>query len=160
VSAVRQALCPPGTILPYAGDTAPAGWLLCDGTFYGGQNYPDLFAVIGTRFGSPGGNTFRVPDFRGRFLRGRDGGVSRDPDRTSRTAMNPGGATGDAVGTVQNHAFQSHTHSYNQWNTTNGDDTSSGQHEVNGTYSTETAASGSSTETRPVNAYVNYIIKY
>src|SRR5687768_10799342 len=25
---------PPGTILPYAGSSAPAGWLLCDGLSY------------------------------------------------------------------------------------------------------------------------------
>ena len=76
--------------------------------------------------------------------------------------MNNGGATGDAVGSVQADAFKSHTHSWlfglEQ------DDSGTG-----GSYNEFTRTPGSITdsigftggsETRPVNAYVNYIIKY
>jgi hypothetical protein len=45
--------------------------------------------------------TFNIPDYRGVFLRGVDGGTTRDPDSASRVAMNSGGNTGANVGTIQ-----------------------------------------------------------
>jgi microcystin-dependent protein len=166
VAAVQQALCPPGTILPYAGDTAPPGWLLCDGSGYYASSYPALFAVIGYRFANYSSfnnnvPVFGVPDFRGRFLRGKDGGTGRDPDRSSRTAMNFGGATGDAVGSVQGDQFKSHTH---QWLGSNGNnspaslDFTANEFGPKNEYQNTLATGGN--ETRPINANVNYIIKY
>lgn len=119
-------------------------------------------AVIGERFGDYGytdGTVFQVPDFRGRFLRGRDGGAARDPDRASRTAMSTGGATGDAVGSIQDDAFESHTHTFNRSYTTA--DTGSGRAVTDwyGAGTSDTSSSGGS-ETRPLNANVNYIIKF
>lgn len=71
VAAVAQALVPIGTILPFGGSVVPTGYLLCDGTAYPRTGiYSNLFATIGTSFGSPDGNSFNVPDFRGQFLRG------------------------------------------------------------------------------------------
>ena len=62
---------PIGTILPYGGTTAPSGWFLCQGQAISRTNYADLFAVIGTAFGSgDGSTTFNIPDLRGEFLRG------------------------------------------------------------------------------------------
>jgi len=161
VAAVQQALCPVGTILAYAGDTAPAGWLLCNGTSYSTTTHPNLYAAIGVRFGG-GAGSFNVPDFRGRFLRGRDGGQGRDPDRGSRTAMNTGGATGDAVGSIQADAFRSHTHSW-LFGLEQDDSGTGGSHNeftrTPGSVADSIGFTGGS-ETRPVNAYVNYIIKY
>lgn len=98
-------LMPAGVILPYGGATAPAGWLLCNGAQISRTTYAKLFAAIGTAHGSGNGSsTFHLPDLRGRFLRGTDGGAARDPNRTTRTAANSGGATGDAVGSVQENA--------------------------------------------------------
>jgi len=168
-AAIQQAMCPTGTILAYAGDTAPAGWQLCDGTAFNRVNNPALFAVIGTRFGFTDSTNFRVPDFRGQFLRGRDGGAGRDPDRNSRIAMNSGGAVGDLVGSVQGDQLASHTHGYNDvyyseaggttsiFNNARG---SNGSDNDNSAWNFDrtTAAAGGS-ETRPKNAYVNYIIK-
>jgi len=62
---------PVGSVIAFAGSTAPDGWLLCDGTGYSPGIYPDLHAVIGNSFGSAGGN-FRVPDLRTRVPVGRD----------------------------------------------------------------------------------------
>ena len=31
VAAVKEALCPPGTIVAYGGTAAPSGWIICDG---------------------------------------------------------------------------------------------------------------------------------
>lgn len=76
---------PVGAILPFGGGTAPAGWLLCEGAPVSRATYADLFAVIGTAFGSGNGSsTFNVPDLRGVFLRGADGGTGRDPDAAKR----------------------------------------------------------------------------
>jgi hypothetical protein len=159
VAAVQQALCPPGTIMAYAGDNAPSGWALCNGAAYTRSTHAALFAVIGTRFGEPSSTSFRVPDFRGRFLRGVAGSAGLDPDKNGRTAMNAGGAVGNEVGSVQGHAFQSHSHSYFQ--PVSGERDSGGSFTIVGWDSTaQTGASGTSTETRPVNAYVNYIIKF
>jgi len=96
---------PPGTILPYGGATAPAGWLVCDGSAISRTVYPNLFSALSTAWGNgDGSTTFHLPDLRGRFIRGRDAGIARDPDRTTRAASNAGGNTGDAVGSVQGNA--------------------------------------------------------
>lgn len=100
-----------GLVFAFAGTTAPSGWLVCNGQAVSRTVYANLFAVIGTSHGDgDGSTTFNLPDYRGRFLRGVDGGAANDPDRASRTAMNTGGNTGDNVGSVQGHAFQTHTH--------------------------------------------------
>jgi microcystin-dependent protein len=161
-TAIQQALSPTGTILAYAGDTAPSGWQLCDGTALNRTTYSALFAVVGTRFGYGDSSNFRVPDLRGQFLRGRDFGVGRDPDRASRTAMNSGGATGDAVGSVQSDQFRSHTHNLPT------DGAGGGVDQPSLTYTSSNdenwssypgSASAGGAETRPTNAYVNFIIK-
>ena len=56
---------PVGSVIAFAGSAAPDGWLLCDGSNYSTVDYNDLYAVIGTSFGSSGGN-FLVPDLRTR----------------------------------------------------------------------------------------------
>ena len=64
---------PVGGIIPYAGAAEPSGWVLCDGSSYDGtdQTYAPLFAVIGTTYGGSG-NSFQVPDMRGRLPAGKD----------------------------------------------------------------------------------------
>ena len=63
-------LMPTGTILTFSSMTPPSGYLLCDGKSYSNSTYPNLFAVIGTAYGSTSPSTFSVPDLRGMFLRG------------------------------------------------------------------------------------------
>ena len=56
-----------GSITMYAGATAPDGWLICDGSAISRTTYSDLFAVIGTTYGSgDGSTTFNIPDLQGR----------------------------------------------------------------------------------------------
>ncbi len=66
---------PIGTILPYAGATAPYGYLLCDGSEQEIAKYRDLYNIIGTTYGTPfrgqSGLTFVLPDMRGRFPLGK-----------------------------------------------------------------------------------------
>ena len=62
---------PIGTILPYGGATAPFGWFLCQGQAVSRTEYAELFAVIGTAFGSGDGtSTFNVPDMTGKTAMG------------------------------------------------------------------------------------------
>jgi len=60
-----------GEIIAFAGSTTPDDrWLVCDGSEYDADEYSDLFAVIGTIYGSTGSGLFKVPDLRGRALSG------------------------------------------------------------------------------------------
>ena len=105
---------PVGTIITLArgGSYSVPGYRYCDGTSLSRTDvrYVDLFNTISTAWGAPDASTFRVPDLRGMFLRGVDGGRGADDDRNSRTAPYPGGNTGDAVGSYEATAVQSHTH--------------------------------------------------
>ncbi|MBR4291673.1 MAG: tail fiber protein [Oscillospiraceae bacterium] len=52
-----------GFIYPLAASVVPEGFLLCDGAAYSRTEYPELFAAIGTMYGSgDGSTTFNVPD--------------------------------------------------------------------------------------------------
>jgi len=58
---------PVGSIVIYAGTTAPEGWLMCDGGYYDRWVYSELFAVIDFTYGSSADEgAFRVPDLTGR----------------------------------------------------------------------------------------------
>jgi len=62
---------PIGTILPFGGSSIPNGFLLCDGIAVSRSTYADLFAVIGTAFGSgDGSTTFNIPDLRESTVKG------------------------------------------------------------------------------------------
>jgi microcystin-dependent protein len=64
-TATWLALLPTGAVVPFAGATAPAGWLMCDGHAVSRQTYASLFSVIGTTYGSgDGSTTFNLPDLR------------------------------------------------------------------------------------------------
>lgn len=65
---------PIGSILPFAGQNIPFGYLLCDGSEIEQVKYLDLYDTIGNVYGtaSIGFGTFKLPDLRGRFPLGRD----------------------------------------------------------------------------------------
>lgn len=65
---------PTGTIVPFAGYSAPTGWLFCDGGQYSASSYSTLYAIIGTTYGG-GNGSFRVPDLRGRMPVGKNYGT-------------------------------------------------------------------------------------
>jgi microcystin-dependent protein len=57
-----------GAIKIWGTTSAPAGYLLCDGSEVNRTTYAGLFAVIGTTFGAGNGSTtFNVPDLRSRL---------------------------------------------------------------------------------------------
>lgn len=54
---------PVGTIIAWSTATAPAGYLICDGSAVSRATYAALFAVIGTTYGAGDGNsTFNLPN--------------------------------------------------------------------------------------------------
>lgn len=55
-----------GTIMPFAGNFAPAGWAKCDGSLLPIAENEALYALIGTTYGGDGQETFALPDLRGR----------------------------------------------------------------------------------------------
>ena len=58
-----------GFIKTFAGATPPEGTLLCDGSAVSRTTYPELFAAIGTTWGSgDGANTFNLPDLRDQWI--------------------------------------------------------------------------------------------
>lgn len=90
-----------GMVMAWPNDVLPTGWLEADGAAISRATYSDLFAEIGVKYGNgDGSTTFNLPDYRGQFLRGTDGGAGTDPDAGSRTDRGDG-TTGDNVGTKQ-----------------------------------------------------------
>lgn len=171
-------LVPAGAILPYGGASAPSGYLLCDGTSYLRASYSALFSAISTAYGTADGTHFNVPDLRGMFIRGVSGATSNDPDRTSRTALNTGGNTGNNVGSYEGAAFASHNHNATDaghihaekaiinaggtdgpfYNAGGDGGSVTGTFTASGTANVTIANTGGN-ETRPINVYVQYIIK-
>ncbi len=70
------AFVPVGGQIPYAGSSAPTGWLLCDGSAVSRSTYAALFAIAGTAYGvGDGSTTFNLPDKRGRVSVGAGTGT-------------------------------------------------------------------------------------
>lgn len=55
-----------GEIRLFAGNFAPVGWALCDGSLLPIAENDTLFILIGTTYGGDGQETFALPDLRGR----------------------------------------------------------------------------------------------
>lgn len=73
---------PVGTVIAVAHNDAPdSGWMKCNGATVSRAAYARLFAKIGGTYGTPAIDTFRLPDYRGEFLRGLDDGRGVDPGR-------------------------------------------------------------------------------
>ena len=89
-------LMPTASIMPYAGSSAPTGYLLCDGAAISRSTYSTLFGLLATTYGSgDGSSTFNIPDLRGRVIAGQDdmGGAS-----ANRLTGLTGGVDGDVLG--------------------------------------------------------------
>lgn len=86
-----------GQVCFFAMNSAPAGFLVADGSAVSRTTYAALFALIGTTYGAGNGSTtFNLPDLRGEFIRGVDNGRGVD--------------SGRGIGTAQDHAMQTHDH--------------------------------------------------
>lgn len=86
-----------GSIAFFPLSTPAPGYLALNGQAVSRITYADLFAYLGTTFGSGDGvSTFNLPDYRGLFPRFWDNGAGIDPGRE--------------IGTIQGHSIQSHNH--------------------------------------------------
>ncbi len=92
---------PSGIVVAFAGDfpKIPQGWHECDGSELDRNSYAQLFDAIGTRYGGDGNPIFRLPDYRGYFLRALTSDDMRDPDAPNR-----------GVGSYQEDGMQNHGH--------------------------------------------------
>jgi microcystin-dependent protein len=66
---------PIGSIQMWPSDTLPVGYKLCDGSSLDKTEYAALYAVLGTTYGGSG-NLFNLPNLKGRFVAGKDPGVT------------------------------------------------------------------------------------
>ena len=90
---------PPGAVVPYAGGSAPTGFLVCDGTAVSRSTYSTLFGIIGETYGvGDGSSTFNLPNLEGRFPMGA-------------TTPKPVGTTGGGTATLTEANLPAHTHS-------------------------------------------------
>ncbi|KAA3451335.1 phage tail protein [Mesorhizobium sp. SARCC-RB16n] len=56
-----------GEVRMFAGNFAPAGWMMCEGQLLPISENETLFQLIGTTYGGDGQETFALPDLRGRL---------------------------------------------------------------------------------------------
>jgi microcystin-dependent protein len=99
---------PSGSIQMFAGASAPATWLFCNGSAVSRTTYSRLFTVIGTTYGSgDGSTTFNLPNMGGRSPIGATNG-SAPAGITARTLAATGG---DETKTISSANLPTHTHS-------------------------------------------------
>ena len=103
------AAIPTGTVIDFAGATAPNGWLVCAGQAVSKTVYPGLWTAIGAAFnvGGEASTDFRVPDLRGRVTAGPDGSTGR-LNITNPSTVGAAGGEGSTTLTVAQLA--AHTH--------------------------------------------------
>lgn len=96
---------PIGTMVPYGNENPPINWLICDGSAVLRDEYPELFAVIGTSYGEgDGSTTFNLPDKRGKISVGLN--VN---DESFENIGVEGGTKSDTYNLEHSHTTQSHT---------------------------------------------------
>lgn len=123
-------------------------WFLCNGQAVSRTIYSDLFALIGTNFGTGDGTTtFNLPDYRGKFLRGL------------------GGDSAANIYTTQAEGLPNHTHQLSEKMVYRpfGGGNFTGAYIGTETYSTggvdNNSIYGASNHVTPINQAVNYFIK-
>lgn len=97
-----------GTVLDFAGTTAPNGWLMRYGQAVSRTTYANLFATIGTTYGTgDGSTTFNLPDARGRSIIGKDNMGGTAASRVTTAGGGVDGATLGAAGGTEAHTLTS-----------------------------------------------------
>lgn len=135
-----------GSVIAYARNSAPIGYMKCNGAAVSRTTYARLFSIIGTTFGvGDGSTTFNLPDLRGEFIRGWDDGRGVD--------------TGRAFGSAQADELKQHSHVMRGAQCLNGTGARAMTEGASTMYDTNTQSTGG-TETRPRNVALLYCIKF
>jgi hypothetical protein len=143
---------PSGTVIWFAANAAPTGYLKANGAAISRTTYADLFAAIGTTFGAgDGSTTFNIPDLRGEFIRGWDDGRSID--------------SGRGFGSAQTDEIKSHDHAIWTWAIGGGGSSGkfvgdSSNTSIGGGNDNAGVRATGGTETRPRNIALLACIKY
>jgi len=107
---------PTATIVPWSDSSVPSGFLECNGAAVSRSTYADLFAIVGTTYGSgDGSTTFNVPDLQDNVAVGKSGTknlASTGGTNTVTSTGNVGGSTANATLSTPQLASHSHTFPY------------------------------------------------
>ncbi len=95
-----------GEIRAFAGTYAPDGWNFCDGSILLSNDYPELYSLIGTTYGSQTAIDFKLPDLRGQIPIGTGLGKGL-------SSFAIGDKGGSEYVTLTTSHIPSHTHSVN-----------------------------------------------
>ena len=149
---------PPGAVIPYAGSSAPDGWLLCDGRTLQSDRYPELYAAIGTTYGQDKPGSFKLPDLRGRVT----AGVNASNALASRA-----GADSKQIARANLPAEKLNLEDNGIWivdsvqtGSESGRTLQMGTRSGAARLETNTLGSGTAFDVRQATLYLNYIIKY
>ena len=164
VNGIENAHVPSGVIMAWTTDTAPTGWILCDGSAVSRTTYSDLFAVISTTYGAGDTTTtFNVPDLRGRFILGQDDMGGSSANRVTDTdADTLGNADGTETKTLTTTELPAHTHTVDSTTVNNGGTAASlqnGNDAPNDSLATSSAGSGAAYSQMNPFMTLNFIIK-
>lgn len=106
-------IIPAGVINIFSTNSAPTGWLICDGSAVSRATYDDLFAVISTTYGSgDGSTTFNLPNLKGKVP------VGRDATQTEFDALAETG--GAKTHTLSSSEMPAHTHTFSDTTSSGG----------------------------------------
>ena len=89
---------PTATIVPWSDSSVPSGFLECNGQAVSQSTYANLFAIIGTTYGDPGGGNFNVPDLQDNVPVGK----SNNKALASTGGANTVASTGNVAGSTAN----------------------------------------------------------
>jgi len=173
---------PSGIVSPYAGATAPSGWLLCYGQTIGNTGsgadledagYETLFDIVKSAYGNSGSEIFangdivNLPDLRGRVIAGQDGMGGFSANRLTNQSGGLNGDTLGATGGSETHALtvsEMPAHSHNVFayhDTTNGGSNIRNTASTQSQISESTSVAGGNTPHNNIQPTIilNYIIK-
>lgn len=121
----------PGDIIFYLGSTVPNGFhSLSGGSALSKATYKTLGDSLESNFID--GDDIYVSSLDGRYMRGVDGGASRDPNASSRSFPGPGNTNGaNATGTTQGQSLTGHTHTFYAYGTNQGNNQYPGYNDIN-----------------------------
>ena len=159
---------PIGTIFAFAGNNIPTGYLPCNGSAISRTTYADLFAVIGTTYGTGNGSTtFNLPNLTDKFIQGSNttGTVKMAglPNITSRITTGTFQGSLLALSSIQSNSIQKGALKFSDftaWTESGWSDNAQYAKVLEFNASWSNSIYGNSTTVQPPALTMRYIIKY